>query len=48
MTHRDPDNESVTNPNDPCQAYGAATATKTPPNSAALDHRTTGQAHTGT
>jgi hypothetical protein len=70
MTHRDPDNGSVTNPNDPYHrewgsgsvtativaiaimvgiiAYGATTATKTPPNSAALHHRTTGQAHTGT
>jgi len=70
MTHRDPDNESVTNPNDPCHrewgsgsvtativaivimvgiiTYGATTATKAPPNSAALHHRTTGQAHTGT
>jgi hypothetical protein len=27
-------------------AYGATTATKAPPNSAALHHRTTGQAHT--
>src|SRR5262249_28850515 len=67
---RHPDNESVTNPNDPCHrewgsggghgtidaivimvgiiAYGATTATKTPPNSTALHHRTTGQAHTGT
>jgi len=63
MTHRDPDNGSVTNPNDPYHrewgsgsvtativaiaimvgiiAYGATTATKTPPNSAALHHRTT-------
>jgi hypothetical protein len=70
MTHRDPDNESVTNPNDPYHrewgsgsvtativaivimvgiiAYGATTTTKTSPNGAALHHRTTGQAHTGT
>jgi hypothetical protein len=70
MTHRNPNNGSVTNPNDPCHrewgsgsvtativaiviivgiiAYGATTAIKMPPNSAALHHRTTGQAHTGT
>jgi hypothetical protein len=65
-----PDNELVTNPNDPCHrewgsgsvtaaivaivimvgiiAYGATTATKMPPNGAALHHRTTGQVHAGT
>ena len=61
MTHPDPDNELVTNPNDPYHrawgsgsvtativaivimvgiiAYGATTAIKTPPNSAALYHK---------
>jgi hypothetical protein len=70
MTHRDPDNELVRNPNDPCHrewgsgsvtativaivvmvgiiAYGATTATKTPPNGTGLHHRTAGQVHAGT
>jgi hypothetical protein len=61
MAHRDPDNELVTNPNDPCHrgwgsgsatativamvimigiiAYGATTATKTPPNGTTLHQR---------